>query len=58
MGVSGKELMVDSMTGEVRMVGDTAGAVFSAFSYKDASGAGAENKALNPAEEYRTRNKE
>jgi hypothetical protein len=39
------------------MVGETAGAVFSALSYLDVSGAGAENKALNPVE-YRTRNKE
>jgi hypothetical protein len=34
----------------VLIVRATAGAVFSAFSYKDASGAGAENKALNQAE--------
>jgi hypothetical protein len=41
----------------VLMVWDTAGAVFSALSYLDAFGAGAENKALNPSE-YWTRNKE
>jgi hypothetical protein len=36
---------------------DTAGAIFSAFSYLDAFGSGAENKALNRAE-YRTRKEE
>jgi hypothetical protein len=37
------------------MVYHTAGAVFSALSYLDELGAGAENKALNLSE-YRTRN--
>ena len=42
------------------MVWDTEGAVFSAFHYKDALGAGAENKALHLSKniEQGTRNRE